>query len=175
MYVIIGGGVAAVGAIEGIRSRDARTPITLVSKESYLVYGRPLIAEFLKGERTEGEMLYREPAFYAENKVTTLLGEEAARIDTEGRKVELASGKSLGYRKLLIATGGVPFIPPMEGLGPDVYTFTTLDDAKRLAAASEGMGKAVVIGGGLIGLKVAEGLHARGVHVTIVELAPRIL
>jgi nitrite reductase (NADH) large subunit len=176
MHVIVGGGVAAVGAIEGIRSRNRREPITLVSKENYLVYGRPLIAEVLKGERAEGDILYRSEAFYEEMKVEVMLGQEAERIDTAARSVALASGERLSFRRLLIATGGVPFIPRMEGLeGPDIYTFTTLDDAKRLAAAASAVPSAVVIGGGLIGLKVAEGLHARGVAVTIVELAPRIL
>jgi len=176
MYVIVGGGVAAVGAIEGIRSRDARTPITVISKEKYLVYGRPLIVEVLKGERTADEIRYREPSFYDDMKVKVMLGVEARRINTAAKSVELASGESLPYKRCLIATGGVPFIPPTEGLdGSDVYTFTTLDDAERLSAAAPDIGRAVVIGGGLIGLKVAEGLHARGVPVTIVELAPRIL
>jgi len=175
-YVIIGGGVAAVGAIEGIRTRDARTPITLVSMEGYLVYGRPLIVEVLKGERTPQDILYRDPSFYEQMKVEVRLGQEAVRIDTAGRWVELASGEKIGYRRLLLATGGLPFVPPTEGLeGPDIYTFTTLDDAQRLSAAVPEIQRVVVIGGGLIGLKVAEGLHARGVAVTIVELAPRIL
>ncbi len=176
MHVIVGGGVAAVGAIEGIRGRGAKEPITLVSKESYLVYGRPLIAEVLKGERAPEAILYREPSFYEQMKVNVLLGREAERVDSEAKEVVLVSGERLPYRRCLIATGGAPFIPPVEGLaGPDIYTFTTLDDAKRLLTAAPGMGRAVVIGGGLIGLKVAEGLHACGVHVTIVELAPRIL
>jgi NAD(P)H-nitrite reductase large subunit len=175
-YVIIGGGVAAVGCVEGIRTQDVRTPITLVSQESYLVYGRPLIVEVLKGERTAEDILYREPAYYDQMRVKVMLGQEAKAIDTQARTVELASGEKLAYKRLLIATGGVPIIVPMEGLeGPDLYTFTTLDDAKRLSEAVPGMKEVVVIGGGLIGLKVAEGLHDRGVHVTIVELAPRIL
>lgn len=109
-------------------------------------------------------------------RVTVMLGEEATRVDSEAKVVELASGKRLSFRRCLLATGGVPFVPPIEGLdGPDVYTFTTLDDAKKLAAALPELKRVVVIGGGLIGLKVAEGLHGRGVHVTIIELAPRIL
>jgi len=181
-YVIIGGGVAAVGCIEGIRSKDARTPITLISREPYPVYGRPLIAEVLKGEREPEQIVYRPESFYRDNGVECLLGEIAERIDTEGRKVILGLGREIPYRKCLIATGGVPFVPPMDGLngpdgkwGPDIYTFTTLDDAKGLITASSGMKQAVVVGGGLIGLKVAEGLHDRGVKVSIVELADRIL
>lgn len=175
-FVIIGGGVAAVGCIEGLRTREARTPITVVSRENYLVYGRPLIVEVLKGERTPEQILYRDPAYYDRMKVSFLLGREAVRIDTAARMIELDSGEKLPYRKCLVATGGLPFIPPMEGLqGPDVYTFTTLDDAARLSEAVPAIRQAVVIGGGLIGLKVAEGLHERGVAVTIVELAPRIL
>ncbi|MFH0808869.1 MAG: FAD-dependent oxidoreductase [Pseudomonadota bacterium] len=176
MYVIVGGGVAAIGAIEGIRSRDVRTPITLICRENHPVYGRPLIAEYLKGERSEEEIAYREPTFYEQMKVNLLLDEEAEGVDTAARTVLLAMGERLGYKRLLLATGGKPFMPPVDGLrGPDVYTFTTLDDAKRLVAAAPNISRAVVMGGGLIGLKVAEGLHARGVAITIVELAPRIL
>lgn len=176
-HLIVGNSVAAVGAIEAIRSLGADSRITVVSKEPYNVYSRPLISYYLGGKVTESKMAYRPKAFYAANGVEALLGVEAVGLDTKGRHVKVAGRRRpLGYDRLLVATGGTPFMPPIEGRErSDVYTFTELDDAKALLKASKRFGHVVVIGGGLIGLKATEGLVQRGIGVTIVELADRIL
>ncbi|MDO9462384.1 MAG: FAD-dependent oxidoreductase, partial [Deltaproteobacteria bacterium] len=175
-YVIIGNGVAAIGAVEGIRQTDLQNPITIIAAEPYATYSRPLIANLLRGKIHEADLAYRPEAFYRDNKVTLLLGRTATKIDTAARRALLEDGDKVPYDKLLIATGGKPFIPPIQGKdGPDVYTFTTLDDAKKLDALVGKIKQIVVIGGGLIGLKAAESLHDRGLKVTVVELADRIL
>ncbi|MFW9604666.1 MAG: NAD(P)/FAD-dependent oxidoreductase, partial [Trichlorobacter sp.] len=88
-----------------------------------------------------------------------------------------AAGETIGYDKLLIATGGDPFVPPIDGMDGKtrVYTFTTWDDAARLKAVAADIDRAVVIGGGLIGLKAAEGLNLLDKRVTVLELADRVL
>jgi nitrite reductase (NADH) large subunit len=175
-HVIIGNGVAAIGAVEGIREIDKVSPVTIISAEPYRVYGRPLIANLLSGKIVEADIYYRADDFYEARGVKLLLGEKAARIDVEKKRVVLESGKEVSFGRLLIATGGIPFIPPIKGgEGSGVYTFTTLDDAKDMEALPGKVERVVVIGGGLIGLKAAESLHDRGIKVTVVELADRIL
>jgi len=175
-HVIIGNGVAAIGAVEGIREIDKTSPVTIISAESYRTYGRPLIAHLLSGKIVEADIYYRPDGFYEARGVKLILGEKAERIDVEKKRVVLESGKAVSFGRLLIATGGIPFIPPIKGgEGSGVYTFTTLDDAKDLEELPGKVERVVVIGGGLIGLKAAESLHDRGIKVTVVELADRIL
>ncbi len=175
-YVIIGNSVAAIGAIEAIRKVDKEINITVISDEPYLVYSRPLISEFLAGQVKEEMMGYREPGFYEKNGVTTKLGKRVVAIDSAKKSVKLDNGEEVAYGKLLIATGGTPFIPPMKGLGKErIYTFIKMDDAKQIDALVPEMDHVVIIGAGLIGLKAAESLHHRGVEVTVVELANRVM
>jgi NAD(P)H-nitrite reductase large subunit len=174
-YVITGNGIAAIGAVEGIRRLDRNNPITIISAEPYLAYGRPLIANLLRGKLSQGMMLLREESFYTKNGVNLLLGRKAVELNLKGQQVILDDGQRIPYDKLLLAMGGRPFMPPIKGLGQNYYTFTTLKDAFDLQKLPGSVETAVVIGGGLIGLKAAESLHDRGVSIHIVELADRIL
>lgn len=176
-YVIIGNSVAAVGAMRAIRGIDTEGSITVISRERFQAYGRPLISYLLGGIINEKRMSYLPADFCEKNGIKLLLNTEAVGVDTTQREVRIKGQAPLPYDRLLIATGGDPFIPPIEGLeGKDrIFTFTTWDDANRLKAISEDIEHAVVIGGGLIGLKAAEGLHLLGKKVTIVELADRVL
>jgi len=177
-YVIVGNSAAAVGAIEAIRQHDADNPIIVISDEPHHVYSRPLISYLLGGLVTEERMHYRGEDFYAHYRVETLLGAEATRIDVETKRVHLAGGASVSYDRLLIATGGKPLVPPVPGSDLDgVFTFTRWQDARDIDRYIErhDARAAVVIGGGLIGLKTTEALIGRAIQVTIVELADRIL
>ncbi len=175
-YVIVGNCIAAVGGIEGIRRHDRETPITVISKEPYAAYGRPLIANYLKGKLKESELALRDPDFYERRGVRLIIGLPATGLDTRRRTVEVKGGEEIPFERLLLAMGGNPIVPPIQGLdGPDVFSFVTLQDAKALRQAASRLRHVVVIGGGLIGLKAAESLHDLGIQVTIVELADRIL
>ncbi|WP_298267518.1 FAD-dependent oxidoreductase [Geobacter sp.] len=176
-YVIIGNSVAAVGAVRGIRSIDQSGNITVISRERHVAYGRPLISYLLGGLVTEKRMAYLPEDFYEKQRVNLLLDSEVVGLDAEARKVTLAAGDTIAYDRLLIATGGDPFVPPIEGMTDKerIFTFTTWDDAAKIKGIANDIGKVVVIGGGLIGLKAAEGLHLLGKQITIVELADRIL
>lgn len=179
-YVIIGGGTAAVGCIEGIRTIDKVSPITVISAEPYPVYGRPLISYWLEGKTTKEKMLQYRPAdFYEKNNVTLLAGKTAQDIDTQNKRVKLEDGTSVHYDKLCFATGSRPFVPPMEGLEQVSRrtSFMTLDDAEKL---KEMLGdkkdqRLLIIGAGLIGLKCAEGALELAKSIDVVDLAPRIL
>jgi NAD(P)H-nitrite reductase large subunit len=174
--VIIGNSAAAIGAIEAIRKVDASIPVTVISDEPHSVYSRPLISYLLAGELKREQIFYRPKNFYEKNNVRALLGRRVVKADFERKQVQLENREKIPYDRLLIATGGKPFIPKMEGLDhPDVYTFTKLEDVHRISPHLKEVQNAVVIGGGLIGLKVAEALKKRNIKVIIVELADHIL
>jgi NAD(P)H-nitrite reductase large subunit len=176
-HLIIGNSIAAIGAIRAIRSIDKECGITVISKERYTAYGRPLISYLLGGLITEKQMPCVPDGFYEQNNIKLLLSAEVVGVDTKKQTVRLANGEQIKYDRLLVASGGDPFVPPIEGLSGKerIFTFTTWDDAAKLKNIATDIGNAVVIGGGLIGLKAAEGLHLLGKKVTIVELADRIL
>ena len=175
-YVIIGNSTAAVGAVEAIRQVDQRNPVTIISDEPYHTYSRPLISYFLAGKVTEDKMLYRPRDFYVDNKVGLFLGKKAVSLDIPGCKVQLEDGDTVAYDRLLLATGGKPFVPRTEGLGKaNIFTFSCWDDVQRIKEKVQVNTKAVVVGGGLTGLKAAESLSMLGVDVTVVELADRVL
>jgi NAD(P)H-nitrite reductase large subunit len=175
-YVIIGNSTAAIAAVEGIRRWDISTKITIISDEVYHTYSRPLISYYLGGKVAEENMRYREKDFYEKNNVEAILGVRAASIDFKGKKVILENGKNVDYSKLLIATGGKPFVPPMEGLGKsNIFNFIKLDDVKEIEKAAFKGSKAVVVGASFSGLKAVEALVLRGVEVTVVDLMSRIM
>ena len=175
-YVIIGNSVACLGAIESIRSTDKDSSITVVSDETYPAYSRPAIAHYLAGDIDEGSMLCRDEDFYKKMNIGTIFGKKAVRLDTKNKIVTLNNREKVHYDRLLIATGGTPFIPPFKGTGKaHILTFTAWDDAKKIRERLDEVKKAVIVGGGLIGLCAAEALERLGVEVVIVELADRIL
>ncbi|MFH1647579.1 MAG: FAD-dependent oxidoreductase [Chloroflexota bacterium] len=154
--------------------------MTIVSDEPYHAYSRPLISEYLAGKCSVEKMAFRPADFYATNSIRAVLGDRAVSLDTDKHAAELESGTTIAWRKLLLATGGVPVVPPTRGLDlPGVFTFTRLDDAMaidRFLGGHRGRTvKVVVIGGGLIGVSATEALVERGVEVTVVEMKDRIL
>ncbi len=175
-YVIVGNSAAAIGAVEGIRQADKESPITLIADEPYHTYSRPLISYYLAGKVSQEKMYYRKEDFYRAKQVETILGVKATGLNTAERSVSLADGRSVGYDKLLLATGGKPFVPPNLDMSKQgMYSFIKLDDVKALQQVAKPGSKTVIIGAGLIGLKAAEGLAKLGVDITVVELANRVL
>jgi NAD(P)H-nitrite reductase large subunit len=175
-YVIIGNSAAGIGAVEGIRQIDKQGEITLVANEPYHTYSRPLISYLLLGKTTEEKMKYRGDSFYKDNNVS-FVHATVTGIDAKKKQVALSDGKSLPYDKLLVGTGSSAFVPPFEGLDSvkNKTTFMSLDDAKKLEGMLSDKSRVLIIGAGLIGLKCAEGIAKRVAHITVVDLAPRIL
>jgi len=196
-YVIIGNSAAGIGAVEGIRTVDSKGEITVISNEPHHTYSRPLISYLLLGKVNAEKMKYRGDDFYKGNKAA-LIHAAATGIDTKNKQVVLANGTRIAYNKLLVATGSAPFVPPFEGLDTvkNKVTFMSLDDARKLdemlhattsddhpfidekqaAGDKQNRSKRVlIIGAGLIGLKCAEGIAEKAAHITVIDLAPRIL
>lgn len=176
-YVIIGNGIAAAGCIEGIRSVDRESAVTVISAEKYPVYCRPLISYYLENKTDLQRMGYRPENFYEEHACTVLYGKKAQHIDPVGKKVLLETGEALAYDALCIAAGSEPFVPPMEGLEKvkEKFTFMTLEDALHIEKALCAESRVLIIGAGLIGLKCAEGLHGKVKNITVCDLSDRIL
>ena len=176
-YCIIGNGTAAVGCIEGIRSVDQDSQITVISKENHKVYSRPLISYLLEGKTDVERMKYRKDDFYETEKCVFLPGKSAVKIDTAGKTVETDKGDKITYDKVCVATGSSPFVPPFEGLDQvdKKFSFMTLDDALSLKDALTPDSKVLIIGAGLIGLKCAEGIKDLVKEITVCDLADRIL
>lgn len=188
-YLIVGNSAAGVSAAEMLRALDAQASILMLSNEPYAAYGRPLISYLIEGKTTEEAMAFREADFYERNGLQTKFGPafEAVGLNPDAHEVRLLNGEVIGYGTCLLATGSVPFVPPIEGLDgrENVHRFMTLDDAKGAwadvaaatnAAHAEGRASRVlVIGGGLIGMKAAEALSHHADEVVVLELAARIL
>ena len=178
-YLIIGNSAGGIGAAEAIREVDKAGAITIVSDEPYPTYSRPLISEYLAHPYPVEKMVYRQSDFYEKNKIKTLLGEKVIQVNPDKHTVKLENGTTLAWQKLLLATGGTPIFPEMEGNRlKGVFTFNKLDDARAIDGflnQYRNRVRAVVIGGGLIGVSVTEALLRRGVEVTVVEMKDWVL
>lgn len=176
-YVIIGNGIAAVGCIEGIRSKDAVNPITVVSSEPFPAYGRPLISYYLAGKTNIKKMIYRPEDFYESNGVKVLYGKSAKSFDPAAKTVLLSDGEELSYSELLIATGSVPFVPRFQGIETvkNKSCFMTIEDSLSVEESLSPEAKVLIIGAGFIGLKCAEGIKGRAKSIMVADLAGHIL
>jgi len=148
----------------------------MLGEEAGPAYNRIQLSKLLAGTAGPGALLLRPAAWYAERGVDLRGSSPAAAIDTDRRIVRDLSGGRHPYDALVIATGSRPFVPPIPGTDlPHVQRFRTRTDAAGLAAGCGRGRAAVVIGGGLLGLEAAAGLHARGAEVTVVEAADRLM
>ena len=177
-YLVVGNSTAAIGAVEAIRRLDPSGTIRLLSREPHHVYSRPLIPMLLEPDVDLHRLDLRPRDFYEAHGVDKHLGLAAERLDPRDRTVWTREGP-VPFETLLLACGGKPFRPAEVG-GLDacgVFSFTGWDDAVNIRSALETskVSQAVVVGGGLIGIKAAEALRARGIEVTLVELADRVL
>lgn len=176
-YVIIGNSAAAVGCIEGIRKTDIGGEILLISDEQQSTYSRPLISYWLSGKVVDKNMYYRPEDFYEKNNVKALLGVKVAGLDAKNKTLTLSDGSKAEYENLLVGTGSRPFVPPIEGVKDckNAVTFLNWDSAKQLKSMTNEKSRVIVLGAGLIGLKVAEGLAGHVGTLTVVEMAPQVM
>lgn len=175
--VVIGAGMASGRALEELfkRAPDAYE-VTLFGAEPRGNYNRIMLSPVLSGEKTYEEIVTHDADWYADHGVITRFGEAVTGIDRARKVVVTATGET-PYDKLIIATGSNPFIIPMPGHDlPGVISYRDLDDTNAMiAAAGKPNARAVVIGGGLLGLEAAAGLKMRGMDVTVVHLMGHLM
>ncbi|MEM7043364.1 MAG: FAD-dependent oxidoreductase [Pseudomonadota bacterium] len=176
--LVIGAGQAASSLMVKLRSLGFDGEITLVGSEPHLPYQRPpLSKKYLAGEMPRERLLLRQEAWYEKNAIDVRLDQTAMRIDREGKTVEFANGESLAYDQLALTTGARPRRLPAEIGGdlPNVFMMRDLADADALAAVMAPGKRVLVIGGGYIGLEAAAEAAKKGLDVTLIEAAERIL
>jgi 3-phenylpropionate/trans-cinnamate dioxygenase ferredoxin reductase subunit len=172
-HVIAGAGLAGAKAAEALRAEGFEGRIVLVGEEAELPYERPpLSKDYLRGESPREQARVHPEVFYAEHDIELLTGTVVTALDTAARSVLLSTGETLGYDRLLLATGSEPRRLPVPGAELEgVRHLRTFADSDAIAAALRSGGRAVIAGGGWIGMEVAASARRQGLEVTVVELA----
>jgi assimilatory nitrate reductase electron transfer subunit len=181
--VVVGNGMAAARLVDELLARDVPgLELTVVGDEPAPAYNRILLSAVLEGTHPEGEIALQDRALLERRGVRLVVGTRVAELDRDAGEVILEDGRRLPYDRVVLATGSIPTLPPIRGvvtpegrLHPRVHSFRSLADCRRLDAAIPGARRAVVVGGGLLGLQVARALGVRGLEVDLVEGTSHLL
>ncbi len=174
--VVIGAGMASGRVLDHLfEAAPGAFEVTLYNGEARGNYNRIMLSPVLSGEKTYAEIVTHDDAWYAAHGVDCHFGEAVVKID-RAQKIVYSNAGSVPYDKLLIATGSAPFIIPVQGKDlPGVVTYRDLDDTNAMIAAAKPGAKAVVIGGGLLGLEAAAGMQQRGMEVTVIHIMGHLM
>ncbi|MFH1501543.1 MAG: FAD-dependent oxidoreductase [Candidatus Eisenbacteria bacterium] len=173
---MVGAGVAGITAARGIRELDPDVRIEIYTREPYLYYYRPRLPDLVAGEVNPADIIAHDRDWYSERKIDVRVSEPVTSVDVDARAITLEGGRRVGYGTLLLASGADPFVPPIEGADlAGVFVLRTIDDALAIRDRATGSRRAVVIGGGLLGLETARGLELAGLGVTVLEGADWLL
>jgi nitrite reductase (NADH) large subunit len=174
-FIVIGAGMATGRALEHLFDAGADVEVTLFNAEPRGNYNRIMLSPVLSGDKTYGEIVTHDDAWYATHNVTCRFGERIASIDRAAKTVTSQSGDVLPYDKLIFGTGSNPFIIPLPGHDLDgVIAYRDLEDTEKMMTLGADH-TVVVIGGGLLGLEAAAGMAARGVDVTVVHIMGHLM
>lgn len=173
-YIIVGASAAGSSAAETLRRSDKDAQITVISDEK-LTYSKPLLSYYLAGKLGEEQLFFRAPDFYERLGIKRIHA-RAVGLYGEKNSLELSDGQKLNYDKLLLATGAAPRFPQIDGMNrAGVFGLRKLEDAQGILERLPKARLAVVLGGGLVGLKAAAALQERGVGVTVLVDSPHVL
>jgi nitrite reductase (NADH) large subunit len=175
--VVIGNGMAPGRVLERLlEAAPAVWDITIFNAEPRVNYDRIMLSPVLAGEKTFDQIVIHGDGWYERHGVTLHKGTTVTTINASAKTVTTARGLTVPYDKLLIATGSLPIIIPVPGHTlAGVLSYRDLDDVQAMLLAAQSRGKAVVIGGGLLGLEAAAGLRERGMDVTVLHLMPTLM
>ncbi len=175
--VVVGNGMAGMRTVEELLKLDhARYKITVFGAEPHPNYDRIMLSSVLAGEKQVDDIVINPRAWYDDNGIVLRADDPVVAIDAKARTVTSRSGLTVPYDRLLIATGSRPIVPPIPGLNlPGVCAFRDIADVDTMISAAETYKRAVVIGGGLLGLEAAWGLKRRGMEVAVVHLMPTLM
>ncbi|MBI5039378.1 MAG: NAD(P)/FAD-dependent oxidoreductase [Nitrospirae bacterium] len=179
--IVIGNGMAGVATVEHLLARRSDVAVTIFGSEPHINYNRVLLSSVLAGEAGFEDIILNPLAWYEQHGIELHLNATVSRIDLNGKSIITEKGNPYPFDKLLIATGSIPFIPPIKGIQtdgvliPGVFTFRNIEDTQSMIHWAQKSRKAIVIGGGLLGIEAAGGLIRQGVDVTIVHLVDRLM
>ena len=174
--VVVGAGQGGVQAAASLRQEGFSGSITLFGDEPGLPYQRPPLSKAYMADGAAERLVLRPASFFERSGIDYREGQRVERIDRDKREVSLSGGESLGFDHLILATGAVNWRPPIAGLDAvGVLQLRTLVHAESLRTAMMSARRAIVIGGGFIGLEFAAMARNAGVEVTVVEAAPRLM
>ena len=175
--VLVGNGMAGVRTLEELlKIAPDQYDITVFGAEPYGNYNRIMLSPVLAGEKTVDEIMLNDEQWYVDNGITLHMGKTVTDVDRAKRLVVADDGTTAEYDRLLLATGSNPFIIPVPGHDKDgVIAFRDIHDVDTMLQASKDYKKAVVIGGGLLGLEAANGLMKQGMEVTVVHLLDALM
>jgi nitrite reductase (NADH) large subunit len=175
--VIIGNGMAPGRMLDELFEKaPGLYDVTIFNAEPRVNYDRIMLSPVLSGEKAYEDIIIHSDDWYAAHGATLHKGAKVARIDREAKTVTAENGVTASYDKLVIATGSSPFIIPVPGHDlPGVLAYRDLDDVSKMLDIAARKGRAVVIGGGLLGLEAAYGLKRQGMEVTVIHLMPTIM
>ena len=175
--VVIGNGMVPGRMLDELFKKAAGDwDVTIFNAEPRVNYDRILLSPVLSGEKTYEEIVIHDDDWYEEYGITLHKGKAVVAIDRDAKTVTAADGTTAPYDKLVIATGSKPIIIPVPGSDLDgVMSYRDLDDVEKMLEASRRGGRAVVVGGGLLGLEAAAGLKLRGMDVTVLHLMPTLM
>jgi nitrite reductase (NADH) large subunit len=174
--VVVGNGMAGVACVEHILKYRQDFEITIFGDETHVNYNRILLSSVLAGEKSADDIVLNDIDWYRTNGIQARLGIRVEQIDTTAHTLMGSDGSVTSFDKLILATGSSPFVPRIPGVDKkNVHVFRTLDDTRELLAKSRPGCRAVVIGGGLLGLEAARGLQVQGCDVTVVHLASTLM
>lgn len=177
--VVIGNGMAGMRTVEELlQLAPEKYDVTVIGREPFGNYNRIMLSPVLSGEKSFDDILINTPEWYIKNRITLLAGHTAVDVNRRKKLITTDKGFTLGYDRLVLATGSVPFIIPVPGHEhPDVISFRDIGDVERMVNEAEAGHKkrVAVIGGGLLGLEAANGLLKRGMDVTVVNDAAHLL
>ncbi|PKM75991.1 MAG: MBL fold metallo-hydrolase [Firmicutes bacterium HGW-Firmicutes-15] len=175
-FLLIGGGIAALSAAAAIRKRNRSGKITILTEEAVRPYYRPALSDFLSADIPDERLYVYNDAWYEENQIEVQTSCRVISLDTKGKNIVLENGDSLGYDKLIMATGARSNIPPFKGVNQQgVFALRNLADGQLLKEGIRTAKKAIVIGGGVLGLEAVEEMVAQGLKVAVVEHFTRIM
>ncbi len=175
--VIIGNGMAPGRMLEHLlEAAPDRYQVTIFNAEPRVNYDRIMLSPVLSGEKAFEEIVIHGDGWYIKHGIVLYKGHKIVAIDREAKIVTSDHGVTVPYDKLVIATGSVPFIIPVPGKDlPGVLSYRDLDDVNAMLLAAQSRAKAIVIGGGLLGLEAAAGLRERGMDVTVLHVMPTLM
>lgn len=175
--VVVGGGQAAAQAVSSARQLGFTGKITLIGEEPWLPYQRPpLSKKYLAGEMTRERLALKPEDFYLSRNVELMRGVKVEELELASRRLRLDDGRALLYERLLLATGGRVRELPIQGRDLDgIHYIRTVDDVDALQADFEPGRRLIIVGAGYIGLEVAAVARSRGLEVTVLEAADRVL